>query len=446
MKAKPILLFAVASVVTVGIGTALVLGAENSTKSFHSGFTTIRNAKTSIDFSSETVKRRVYFLFNDNDWGADSGWRYNDIKESLYVYAWQIDDDDNKATVKANLLTADYHPWAEAVGCIHYADIEFEGAGDNIGVIVKTSSDWSGKQTVDVALPPLWDTEHGDVIYLNSGESDGKRNASVGYISGMNASVLAGILPQYKTCSDSLTDGYNAYPQIKKNFVDGNAELVTSTTFSDYDYSDYADNGYSYEGLTQTATYSIAQKLDAMKELYEENGWSPSKYSARLSFNASQSPYASTFSKGATTITFDSVTTNTYANIYGYIHFTPANAIGIKFLLTNNRNTHSIDLNTQIGTGNPFVSHLTLAPDAEGTQPYDWYDGGDKHGKYGIGESASRELSFYFDKTQTNDGILLYINSHWAGHANPENPSETILDNIVTTDGSLTISNAVFLF
>ena len=114
---------------------------------------------------------------------------------------------------------------------------------------------------------------------MNSGVTwDGQasrnsRNASIGTTNGFNASELSTILAGYNTCDATNTYGYNAYPQLKKNFFDKcQASVLSSTsTLQDYDYAAYVTNGKSYDGINKDSTSRIVDKIAWMKAMFEAN-------------------------------------------------------------------------------------------------------------------------------------------------------------------------------
>lgn len=118
---------------------------------------------------------------------------------------------------------------------------------------------WNGwtQQTADLELPELG--SQADVWYLHNDSWDnGKLRCTMGTMP-MGTGQLQYLMGLYDTCSDSLANGYMAYPQIMANFV-------TPSTGADLTEGVYSGAGeQGYEGKLPT----IQEKLDAMRLKYE---------------------------------------------------------------------------------------------------------------------------------------------------------------------------------
>lgn len=222
------------------------------------------NAQVPVDFVEETVTRRIYFVNNDNYWGE--GWT-EEAMAQLYVHAWQESD----GAYKTESLVPATRYMTDVLYGLYYADVTFAGAGDRIGMLIRTTDNWdTGVQSNGAILPALWSSSP-DVVYLNSGLTGGYRNTSVGSLNVLGDGQMAYLLRNYQTCSAAYSDGYNAYPQVLKDFCPEGKWYEGSTTVTDYDYDEYVANGKSYEGLEQNGSTTINDKLVEMKALYEAN-------------------------------------------------------------------------------------------------------------------------------------------------------------------------------
>ena len=425
---------------TVAAAMVLGFGGRFASKSSNSLFLRPSKAQTPVNFVEETITRRIYFTNNDNYWGSE--WSQADM-EHLYVYAWQYSDDTNKTTVEAVCMMSDVRQNENTVGGLWYADITFSGAGDRVGVIIKTTEDWSGAQSADVCLPTLWSTSP-DVIYLNSGkDGSNHRNASIGGFTGMSDGNMAYFLRQYKTCDAAYSNGYNAYPQIMKDFCPTGKIYEGSTVVTDYDYEAYVNNGKSYENLEQTGSTTITEKIEALRDMYTSDGYSVSNYNVPLAFST-QDGYVADNKRDRVTLTYESISDNTYVCTYSALPDVPKNAIGIKFNFTNNNGTRSAQINVDIGTsGATFASHLYRTGEGDDYAPYDWFNDGQKRAQYNVGANGTRECTFLFNQSEgVIDGILIFLDSCWAD-LDPETEGAQGTTHL---DGSVTFSNAQYIF
>lgn len=408
-------LLAVASVAT--LGAALLVGASLANPQGNiTTFVNRKEAKQQTDFSTETIKRRVYIVNNDNYWG--SNWTEANMA-TLYVHAWSLKDDSNKTTAPvATTLLMDDVQINSVNRNLYYADVEFKGAAHEIGVIVSINDQLLVK-TIDVSLPAL-NSALGDVVYLNNGLTDGNRNASVGSIGTFSEGNAAYFLSNYNTCSDAYTNGYNAYPQIVKDFYNITA-VYGETPVKDYAYEDYVAAGKNYDApeLERTdAATTISAKLAAMKSMYDSDGWTVSGNA--VPFNFQNEPYDVEEVDGSWNIKYE-VDQDSYANMYSWIG-EKAGAKGISFDLINNKNKE-VKMSIGFGTGDPFVSHLQ-------NKRCDWY--GDGRACFSIGGNGWRAITVYFEDEATVDGCLFFLDSIWGEDG--------------TRTGDVTIKNAVYLF
>ena len=206
---------------TVGLGSAVTLGAVSN-----------QNVKfLSANASAPTNTRRIWILNNDN-WWTDN---------NFFVYAWNESGNFGSAeTTKVTNVLSDYY---HGLG---YADITLAGATTSLKLRVVNS--WGNYgQTVTLDLPAFGGE---DVVWLNSGETwdssenRNDRNASLGTTSGFSGEQLGVVMSKYDTCSDANTNGYNAYPQLKKNFLDKTDSSAFSTKVygqDTYTIQDYID-------------------------------------------------------------------------------------------------------------------------------------------------------------------------------------------------------------
>ena len=235
MKKKGLL---VASGLTV-VAAGLVVGAANANV-FNFAKT---NAQQLIDLDTEEITRRIWIV-NQDDWG----W------EHYYVYARNANDHTKFANVA-------FTGWVDFTGetmyyhGLAYADVTFVGAGGNIDVIVKNAEDDSGTETAFLELGSL-ESIDGDVIWILAGLQDGKRNASIG-TAPMSTGQLAKALATIHTCQDGFNDGYNAYPQLDKDFF-----IPSATAIADYGDGTYVEDGYK-----------LTQKIAKLESLFDTNGW-----------------------------------------------------------------------------------------------------------------------------------------------------------------------------
>ena len=194
--------------------------------------------------AAPTNTRRIWIIDN-NGTSSDTSWWTG---STLYVYYWN-GNGDGTAKVTEEVLS-DYYKG------LWYVDITLTAATTSLNVIVRVGNDsgaydWgNNNQTFTQPLGAFGDE---DTIWLNNGvswDSSGNRNsrsASIGTTNGFSGAQLAVIMSKYNTCSSNNTNGYNAYPQMKKNFFDKTDSSAFSTKVhgqDTYTIQDYIDGMY----------------------------------------------------------------------------------------------------------------------------------------------------------------------------------------------------------
>ena len=211
------------SITAVGI-SAVSLGVASTNKT----------SLNTVSASAPTNQRRIWII-NNHDWWVDN---------NFFVYAWNDSGDCNTAKVTNVLAQYDYY---HGFG---YVDVSLTNATSAFKLrVVNSWGDYG--QTVVLNIPALGGE---DVVWMNSGntwdatENRHDRDASLGTTNGFNGGQLAFILSKFDTCSDAVTNGYNAYPQLKPNFFDKTSSSVFSTEIpgdEDYTIQDYIDGMYA---------------------------------------------------------------------------------------------------------------------------------------------------------------------------------------------------------
>ena len=239
MKAKKVLLGL--SVAILGVA-AVAVGIDATAKTSKTIAKTDA-AQTEVDFTTANITRRVYFVDNKDNW-----WEGKSLE--LHVWGGSLQAEQYVDAVKMN----NSYYWG-----LYYADITGVGAGSaiNAQAHVKGYADaqwWSVGQT----LPSLGSKTE-DVIWLNNGTGEGgNRNASIGSAGG-TCDQVASFLDFISTCTTSYASGYNAYPQLKANFLDPSSAAIAQ-------WGDVTP----VEGGT---TYYLSQKIAKLESLFNENGW-----------------------------------------------------------------------------------------------------------------------------------------------------------------------------
>ena len=237
--------------VTALLSCGLVVGlAASNSGLVESPIFGTRAARQVVDFSEETITRRIWIV-NADDWH----W------SAHYAYVWTKGATKHETTVEIK-------NWVDFTGedsyyaGIAYIDVTLEEGGNDLGVIVKNTEDWSGTSTVDNDLP-AFTSSSADVIFLNSGTTGGKRNSEV-KAAGMKTGQLVKVLNTISTCSANYQNGYNAYPQLNKDFF-----VPSATEISQYGaQTDIPDlDSEFHDG------YKLTDKINKLESLYNANGW-----------------------------------------------------------------------------------------------------------------------------------------------------------------------------
>ena len=199
-----------------------------------------------VDFSTKDTTRRVYFVNNDNWWTSDT----------LYVHAY---GGSIAGDIWSGAATKMYDSYNYG---LYFADISGVGVGSAITVQIKNDSGSTDDYyTVGVALPAL-SAKSSDVLWLNSGLTDGHRNASKGTAGGTSGQV-ASFLNFVVTCSDSYANGYNAYPQLYANFIQPSQGELDA----------YGNGTYVEDKDAEDHAYTVNQKIAELDKQYTKYGW-----------------------------------------------------------------------------------------------------------------------------------------------------------------------------
>lgn len=200
------------------------------------------NNVTAVKAEAPTNTRRVWIIDNNNSSDPNTGWWTG---STMWAYCWNSNG-ESEIKVEEEVLS-DYYKG------LWYFDVNLEEATSGLNVIMRIGNsdgayNWgTNNQTFTLSLGEFGGE---DTIWLNGGVTwDGdknrnSRNASIGTTNGFSGEQLAVVTSKYDTCSSANTNGYNAYPQFKKNFVDKTAESALSTLVygqSTYTIQDYVD-------------------------------------------------------------------------------------------------------------------------------------------------------------------------------------------------------------
>ena len=134
-----------------------------------------------------------------------------------------------------------------------YFDISLASATTSLSVIIRIGDSsgaygWGNNNQTGTILLGAFGGE--DTIWLNngvywdSGENRNSRNSSTGTTNGFSAVQLHYVFTNggFDTCSSANTNGYNSYPQMKKNFFDKTTVDLTGEIVSgSYSVQDYID-------------------------------------------------------------------------------------------------------------------------------------------------------------------------------------------------------------
>lgn len=223
-------------------------------------------ADATVNFSTEKVTRRIWFVNKDNWWTTDT----------LYVHVWGGSLAADQWSGAASKIYDSYHYG------LYYADIEAVGIGSDIYAQVKNANGSDASYyTTGVHLPAL-SSKSADVIALKSGyDGSGNRNAELMGTAGGTSGYVAVILEHTLSCDSSYAYGYNSYPQLDANFLTPSSGEITSygagTMVDDFDYDEYVDNGKSYNDLDRTNDYTnVTDKIAQLRDMYDTYGWKAS--------------------------------------------------------------------------------------------------------------------------------------------------------------------------
>ena len=241
MKHPRLLLFSSTGLVAVAVCAAFLSNA-NLIKFNRTGF---------VRASAPTNTRRVWLVDNNGN-STDTNWWTG---STLYVFAWTSQAASTEFKVTEEVLS-DYYKG------LWYVDVTLTGVTTDLSVIVRVGNDsgayaWgNNNQTFTQPLGEFGDSA--DVIWLNNGvtwDGDNNRNsrsASIGSAP-LGAAQLSVVMSKYNTCSPNNTNGYHAYPQVKKDFEEPS------------DPTEFSTKVYGQD------VYTIQDYLDAMEERHLAN-------------------------------------------------------------------------------------------------------------------------------------------------------------------------------
>lgn len=225
-------------------GIKLVLGLSIATIGVGAiSFGVVSTNNLSINLANAegpTNQRRIWIINNDNWWTDNK-------------YCAEVSNGVSTVfTAKVEIVLSDYY---KGLG---FVDVDITNATSALSVKIFYDVDNHSyadyNQTVSLSLPALGGE---DVIWMNSGHTaEGGyecRNASLGTTNGFSGDQLGVILSKYDTCSNAVTNGYNAFPQLKTNFFD-------KTDSGAFDAKVYGQD-----------VYTCRDYADGMSERYEAN-------------------------------------------------------------------------------------------------------------------------------------------------------------------------------
>ena len=184
-----------------------------------------------------TDTRRVWIVDNNGEDSSTKWW--NDTGKIFYGHVWNSNGTvDLKITHR--VLSDYYHG-------LWYFDVDLPGAANSLKVIIRAGDTngvygWgNNNQTKTLSLGELGTD---DTIWMDNGvsynDAEGRndRNAGVTTTNGFSEAQFAVVMSKYDTCSPANTNGYNAYPQFKKNFVDKtNSEYLSAKVYGQDEYT-----------------------------------------------------------------------------------------------------------------------------------------------------------------------------------------------------------------
>lgn len=185
---------------------------------------------SAFQVKAEQTSKRIWVVNNDNWWTNN-------------IALW---DATNSHHYDMQMMCDDFEHG------LLYADVPVNCAKI---VLHNTENDWN-MQTYDIVLKS-WG-EESDVVWLNSGNDNNHRPYSYG-AARISSANFAWLLSKIDSCDASYVDGYNAYPQLYWNFVQGNTNYSGSTNVR----TGTKENGYDWgEGLRNP---TIDEKLAYLK-------------------------------------------------------------------------------------------------------------------------------------------------------------------------------------
>ncbi|MCR5491339.1 MAG: family 16 glycosylhydrolase [Bacilli bacterium] len=207
-------------------------------------------------------------------------------------------------------------------------------------------------------------------------------------------------------------------------YLDAAEKHAGAVSFSGYKMlvSENPSSSSSESSSAEPSSSSESSSQESSESSQESS--SSEAYAFNFDF-ANQGPYTCVNDGAVSTITYESVDDNTYANVYSNIPGAPVGATQLAFEVTNN-GAENVQFNIGVGKGGAeFVSYLVA------DSAYDWFDEGSKRAQYNVGPGASRTFTFALDASLgAVDGILVFINSCWAA------------ETATHVNGNMTLANA----
>lgn len=222
----------------VGLGSAVTLAATSNS----------RVSYLTAKATAPTNTRRIWIIDNNDLSNNDTKWWTG---STMYVHVWTSNPSVYSEFKVNDEVCNDYYKG------LWYVDVTFENATTSLNVIVRIGNSegpYSWGDNNQTFTQPLDEFGEADTIWLNGGvthddvEGRNSRSASIGTTNGFSGAQLAAVMSHYHTCSSTNTDGYNAYPQLKTNFLDKTDASVFSTKVygqDTYTIQDYVDGMYA---------------------------------------------------------------------------------------------------------------------------------------------------------------------------------------------------------
>ena len=235
---KGLLIASVTSVLACGLVVGLAAGNGTSGFSF--------DAKAAAYDASTVTTRRIYFINNNSGGTWYSGY-------PLSAQVWY--GSTYSGFVNASEIYGNYYYCVDFTSSVEGflgGDLHFElraktGEGDKDYAYTSTCYN----------IPSL-DKKAFDVIYINNGAPSIGLTVDVGE----NTGIISSVLDHYSTCDASYANGYNGYPQLKKDFLDPNATAIAT---------------YGNTTMCEEGTVSINTKIAKLEQQYTLKGWTVSE-------------------------------------------------------------------------------------------------------------------------------------------------------------------------